>query len=164
MSKRMLILILAAVLMAVALWAGTSALATTGPSQAALRSMTPVDVTGAYYTWYLEMLADEVLCHPLLDGVYRTSPYLSSALIAALDARIQEHCAVSVAFEPFLCSSAITPTRISASLISMDDEAAHVLVRGAFLTESSVRETRALADITLVREEGRWVIDAVACR
>lgn len=145
-----------------ALWVGSGAPVTAGPSPDRLASMTPQTVAGEFYGWYLDMLGAEVLCHPLLDGVYRDSPYLSAGLVAELDALVAA-CDVGPAVDPLLCAADI-PLSVGTRIISADAEAASVLVYGRYPTEGQISETRVLSVAGLVRADGRWALDSIACR
>ncbi len=151
-----------AIVLGVAAWVSTGAPVTASPSPDRLASMTPQMVTGEFYAWYLDMLGAEVLCNPLLDGVYRDSPYLSADLVAELDALVAA-CDVGPAVDPLLCAADI-PLSVGTRIISADDQAASVLVYGRFPTEGAISETRVLAVTGLVRAGERWALDSVACR
>lgn len=129
----------------------------------ALAAMSPDAVTEAFYTWYLDYMNSDVLCHPLLDGAYRSSPYLSTALIAHFDSLVDQACGYGLPADPFLCTKGV-PLHISVVPLSSTDKTARVLVRGSYPTESEVITTENLAEVTLVREDGRWVISGTTCR
>ncbi|GAB4572681.1 MAG: hypothetical protein Kow0077_12800 [Anaerolineae bacterium] len=149
--------------LAAVLWMGSHVAVTAGPSPEVLAQMTPQQVTRAFYTWYRDMLAADVLCHPLLDGAYQDSPYLSARLISALDDVVARSCGTGLAADPLLCTADL-PADVGTRIIQTQTDSASVLVYGRYPTESPVSETRVLAVASLVREDGRWLIDAVECR
>ncbi len=132
------------------------------PSNEALAALSPLDATGAYYDWYLDMLAPDVLCHPLLDRAYEDSPYLSSALIASLDERVTDACDLGMPEDPFLCSVEV-PVDVSIYREYWVEDEATVIVRGEFPTESDRLDYVTLGRVNLVREGGHWSLDSVDC-
>lgn len=150
------------IVLGAALWVGSGAPVTAGPSPEALAGMSPQTVTGEFYAWYLDMLGAEVLCNPLLDGTYRDSPYLSAGLVAALDALVAA-CDFEPAVDPLLCT-ADAPHSVGTRIISTDSDTASVLVYGRYLTEDQISETRVLSTVGLVRAGGHWALDSVTCR
>lgn len=161
MIKRAAILVI--VLAGVALlWAESGAVVTANPSPSALAAMSPADVTEAYYVWYLDYLNSEVMCHPLLDGAYRDSPYLTGALVSHLDELVADSCGFGLRADPFLCGTDV-PNRISVLALASDAATARVAVYGSFPTEASVSETRPLGTASLLYEDGHWSLDGVAC-
>jgi hypothetical protein len=147
----------------VVLWAGSGAPVTAEPADLTLATMPPEAVTTAYYTWYLDMLDSEVLVHPLLDDVYRSSPYLSDGLIAALDEQVAEACGCGMQFDPFLGRREL-PQTVTPRVVTMTDDSAQLLVYGRFLTESDLMETDVIAAVDLVPQDGRWVLDHIDIR
>lgn len=150
------------IMLGAALWVTSGAPVTAGPSPERLATMAPQTVASEFYAWYLDMLDAEVLCHPLLDGKYRDSPYLSSRLVAELDELVAA-CDLGPAVDPLLCTTEL-PTKVGTRIIRTSDQAASVLVYGRYPTEGQISETRVLSVVALAWENDHWALDSVACR
>lgn len=163
MKSRWLIIPAAVLLLAATLWVGSSAAVTAGPSPDRLAAMSPQAVTGEFYTWYVDMLDAGVLAHPLLDGTYQNSDYLSNTLVSTLDALVDDSCGCGLAIDPVLCTADV-PQQVGTRVMTTEDDAASVLVYGRYPTESLVSETRILSVASLIQQDGHWVVDGVTCR
>lgn len=163
MNSRWLIIPVAALVLVTVLWIGSGAAVTAGPSAERLATMSPQAVVSEFYAWYVDMLDAGVLCHPLLDGAYHDSPYLSDTLVARLDSLVDDSCGCGLEIDPVICTADV-PHEVGTRIVTGDDNTATVLVYGRYPTESPVSETQVLSVASLVQRDGHWVMDAVACR
>lgn len=122
---------------------------------------TPVGVTGAFYDWYLAMFTPGVMCQPLLDRAYAGEATLSVGLVARLDRLVDEAeaCGFPPTVDPFLCSDAV-PAQVQVEALAEATNASRVTVRGLYAGGSGAD----IAYVDLIREDGRWRLDAVTCR
>jgi hypothetical protein len=113
----------------------------------------PAAVAAAFYDWYLAYADPEAGRNPLVDRVYRESEHLSTAGVAAIDAKLAQMEAMygGLMFDPILMAQAL-PQAISAEVWKVDGENASVIVHEQF------GETVHDVTVDLVVEEGDWRI------
>jgi hypothetical protein len=111
---------------------------------------TPEGAVQGFYSWYLWYARN--MGHPLADGAYRTSEYLTWPLIEKVDALIASFD--KGGYDPFLCAQDI-PESFSIDAVEIAGDTARVVVSTSF-------EGHALT-LSLFRMGERWAIDDVAC-
>lgn len=105
----------------------------------------PITTVKAFYTWYLDYIGDSAVefRNPLVDQAYQDSKFLSADLIQRVDE--------STGFDPFLMAQDI-PRAVE---IQLGPEESIVVLREQF------GETWQELLITLVDQDGQWVIDDI---
>ena len=111
--------------------------------------MSPVDVTYAFYRWYIGYPAN-----PLVDKAYQSSPYLTGEWIAEIDETLDSFD--KAAYDPILLAQDI-PERFTVQETSTLEDRATVTLH-LFWQGNDVPSER---QVELVREEGSWKIAGV---
>lgn len=133
--------------------------ACTGPRQAQPTETPPDAVVRAFYNEYLDYIGDPAsgtFRNPLVDRVYRQSPYLSAEFIAQVDEELARAAAAGAGgADPFLQAQAI-PEGITVELLTVEGERAQVRAHERFGTTGQQDLL-----ITLVKNEQGWQIAAI---
>jgi len=111
---------------------------------------TPEGAVSGFYGWYL-WYAREV-GNPLVDGVYRSSEYLTAGFVRQVDDLLASF--EQGGYDPFLCAQDI-PESYAFDAATISGDRATVTVHTSFEGHNFVVE--------LGRFDGRWAIDNVAC-
>jgi hypothetical protein len=120
------------------------------------QATSPEGAVQGFYDWYLRNSAyvehtGERL-NPLVDGRYRSSPYLTEGLVQKVDAIVAAFD--KGGFDPFLCAQDV-PESYSLDGPVVSGDAGRVVVRTSF-------EGHAFT-VALLRESGGWKISDVLC-
>lgn len=123
--------------------------------EARIGAATPEEAARAFYDWYLEYTRPSDggdFRNPLVDGAYADSPYLT----ADLAERVGEILASSEGggYDPFLCAQDV-PTAFTLGPVEAADGEARLSVYTTFVGHAF--------DVTLVEDNGGWLLDEVAC-
>jgi hypothetical protein len=117
-----------------------------------------VETVSSFYNWYLDYTAPDETGHfsnPLVDRAYRDSPYLTEALIARIDAQLEEE---HIMADPFLCAQDI-PEEYRLETAAVSAEASTVLLRQFFAGNPRLYNIT----VELVAEDGDWRLDNIIC-
>jgi|GEM_PF-718513 len=116
----------------------------------------PVETTEAFYNWYFDYIGDpgsDSFRNPLADRAYGDSQYLSARLIQEVDDLKNEYG--SFPYDPFLQAQDF-PLETTVEAWEEGEDSARVIVHQQW--GENVRDLT----VDLVREDGRWLIDAIA--
>ena len=112
----------------------------------------PGEVVEKFYGWYLDYIRfdPETMQNPLVDGVYRDSPYLSADFIAEIDATLEE----GIRYDPILCAQDV-PESVTVGDVDQGYETASMVANISFEGHSFTVEVE--------RMDGLWQITDVTC-
>ncbi len=126
------------------------------PFVAAQEAASPQAVVESFYGWYLAYLTPDAqgnFRNPMVDRAYRNRVELTPALVARMDALMEEGALWA---DPFLCAQDV-PQAFTTTLIAQGEEIASVLVEQRFGL------SRHAVTVTLRATEMGWQIDGVTC-
>jgi hypothetical protein len=121
-------------------------------------SQSPAGIARAFYTWYLGYIGAREggeFRNPLVDGVYRDTPFLSDDFVQRVDAMLADKA--QGGFDPFLLAQDI-PHGFS---VLPGPGAEEALVTFYFLDEKGEPYNEWQALVSFVGENGRYQINAV---
>jgi hypothetical protein len=121
-------------------------------------SASPAEVAAAFYAWYLDYIGatgSEDMRNPLVDGAYRTSPYLTQSFVGHIDELLADMRAQdSGGYDPFLCAQDV-PTEMTPDVTFARNAMASVVVRSSFPDH--------LLTVDLRPEGDGWLISNITC-
>jgi len=124
----------------------------------------PEEVVHGFYAWYLGYIGDPAsggMRNPLADGAYRSSEFLSQALIQEVDEIIASFDRGG--YDPFLCAQDIPGSfSVDQATIAPEGDEATVVVREMWNPGTEYESSQDVT-VTLHLVDEQWRIARVAC-